>query len=145
MMNNLDKTITNLFWKMIKSPDKIKTIENGWIKFNNGLSISAFKKKSGEEIKENKSLTLDNVTFSELNLFWANFDVVIPDTDKLIFYINTPYKQYVVPEFTDRHEYAEVLNTIDDSLKQFEIIKLDEYDDYFTPSKESSPCELLAL
>lgn len=144
-MIDLNEFIVKLFWKMIKSPDKIKTIENGQIKFDNGLSILAFKKRSDKEIKKNEPLTLDDTTFSKLNFFWANFDVIIPDTDKLIFYISTPYKQYTVPEFTDRHEYAEVLNTIDDSLKQFEITKLNEYDDYFTPSKKSSYYELLAL
>lgn len=144
-MIDLNEFITKLFWKMIKSPDKILTVENGEIKFDNELSIRAFKKRSDEEAKSNKPLTLDENTFTSYGCFWSYFDVVIPDTDKLIFYINTPYKQYVVPEFTNRHEYAEVLNTIDDSLKQFEIIKLNEYDDYFTPLKESSPYEVLAL
>lgn len=130
-MSGLDKVIVELFWKMIKSPDKIVNIENGEIKFDNKLSIRAFKKTLNMEIEKNEPLKLDAITFSFYR--FSMFDVVIPDTDKLIFCINTPYKQYVVPEFTKRHEYAEVLDTIDNSLKEFEKRKLDEYNEHFTP------------
>lgn len=139
-MNELDKFIVELFWKMIKSPDKIVNIENGEIKFDNELGIRAFK-KSNEEIKKNEPLKLDAATFSFFR--FSMFNVAIPDTDKLIFCINTPYKQYVVPEFTNRCEYAKVLDTIDASLEEFERRKLSEYNEHFTPEK--SNCGLLAV
>lgn len=130
MNTNIDKQIILLFWKLIKSWDKISNIDNGEIVFENGISLRAFKKNSKETTKENKVLALDECTFSQKWTYWTR-DIVIPDSDKLIFYINTPYRQYIVPEITDRHDYAEVLNTIDNSLRKFEEKKLSEYLDYF--------------
>ena len=139
-MSELDKFIVELFWKMIKSPDKIVNIENGEIKFDNELGIRAFK-KSNEEIKKNEPLKLDTATFTPFG--FSIFSIAIPNTDKLIFYINTPYKQYVVPEFTNRHEYAEVLDTIDNSLEEFERRKLGEYNAHFASA--GSTYELLTV
>lgn len=129
-MNKLDKQIAELFKKMIQSPEKITSVKDGEIKFNNGLSISAFKKSSTEEVEENLPLKLDKNTFTLKTFDIFNWHVVIPDTDKLIFYINTPYKQYVVPEFS-RKEYAETLDTIDESLEKFEETQLFNYNAYF--------------
>lgn len=57
-------------------------------------------------------------------------EVIIPDTDKLLFYINTPYRQYSVPEH-DRHAYVEVLDILDESIRKFEEKKINEYTTYF--------------
>lgn len=121
----LNDEIWDLFWKMINHPDKISNIKDGYIEYDNGLSLRAFKKKTGEEIKENDILCLDNNTFSRK--FFPIFEVVIPDTDKLIFYINTPYRTYTVPEIKDRMDYARALNAIDKALQMFEKRKISEY------------------
>ena len=136
MEKNLNKELNNevkfLFYRMIRSWDKITTIEGGYIHFDNGLLLTAFKKDSKEEVKENKIISLDEGIFS--NLFsissWA-WDVVTPDTDKLIFYIVTPFRQYTVPEITDRYEYAETLNILEDSLRKFERKMLSQYLEHF--------------
>lgn len=121
----LNDAILSLFWKMINHPDKISIIRNGCIEYDNGLSLRASKKKSNEEIKENDILCLDNTTFSRD--FFFPFEVVIPDTDKLIFYIDTPYRTYTVPEIKDRMDYARALNAIDEVLQMFEKRKISEY------------------
>ena len=121
----LNDAILNLFWKMINHPDKISIIRNGCIEYDNGLSLRASKKKSDEEIKENDILCLDNTTFSRR--FLPFFDLVTPDTDKLIFYIDTPYRTYTVPEIKDRMDYARALNAIDEALQMFEKRKISEY------------------
>lgn len=120
-MTQLDREIELLFERMIKSWDKISNIDDGTIEFNNGLSIYARKKSSKEkEGRENIPLKLDESTFSCSFYETFGWEVVIPDTDKLLFYINTPYRQYAVPEHTSRHKYAEVLNILDDSIAKFE-------------------------
>lgn len=131
-MTQLDKDITILFERMIKSWDKISNIKDGIIEFNNGLSIYARKKKSSKdkEDRENIPLKLDQSTFSYSFFEVVGFEVINPDTDKLLFYINTPYRQYRVPEH-DRHDYIDVLDILDESIKKFEEKKLNEYKDYF--------------
>lgn len=134
-MTKLDSEISLLFYRMIRSWDKIKNIENGSIEFDNGLSIYACKKSSkhDNENRENTPLQLDKNTFS--CTFFEPWETIIPDTDKMLFYINTPYRQYAVPEHTDRHVYAEVLDILDESIGKFEEKKMKEYMDYFE-SKE---------
>lgn len=131
-MTQLDKEVEILFEKMIKSWDKISNIKNGTIEFDNGLNIHACKKSSkhDKESRENIPLKLDKDTFSNSFLSCFNWEVVTPDMDKLLFYINTPYRQYKVPEH-DRHTYVEVLDILDESIKKFEEKKMKEYMDYF--------------
>lgn len=131
-MTPLDKDVTILFERMIKSWDKISNIKNGTIEFDNGLSIYACKKSSkhDKESRENIPLKLDKTTFSNSFLSCFNWEVVTPDMDKLLFYINTPYRQYKVPEH-DRHAYVEVLDILDESIKKFEEKKMKEYMTYF--------------
>lgn len=131
-MTQLDKEIECLFERMIKSWDKISNIKNGTIEFDNGLNIYACKKSSkhDKESRENIPLKLDKTTFSSSFLSCFNWEVVTPDMDKLLFYINTPYRQYKVPEH-DRHTYVEVLDTLDESIKKFEEKKMKEYINYF--------------
>lgn len=133
----LNDNIICLFHRMIKSWDKIVDVQDGYIKFDNGLSITAIKKDSKRKTIENGILSLDSTTFSKsfAPIWW---DVVIPDTDKLIFHIVTPYKTYTVPEITDRHEYAEVLNILDDSLKKFEEMKISVYLKHFENEIDSN-------
>lgn len=121
----LNDAILSLFWRMINHPDKISNIIDGCIEYDNGLSLRASKKKPDEEIKENDILCLDNTTFSRN--FFPFFEEVTPDTDKLIFYIDTPYKTYIVPEIKDRMDYARALNAIDEALQMFEKRKISEY------------------
>lgn len=129
-MTKLDMDITVLFERMIRSWDKIKNIENGHIEFDNGLQIYACKKstKHDNESRENKPLQLDKDTFS--CTFFEPREVVTPDTDKMLFYINTPYRQYKVPEY-HKHDYVEVLDILDESIKKFEEKKMKEYMNYF--------------
>lgn len=132
-MTQLDENVAMLFKRMIKSWDKIQNISGGVIKFDNGLIITAYRKhpRHKEEDRENHPLKLNEDTFSK-GLFELrfNWDIVTPDTDKLLFYIKTPYRYYDVPEH-DRHEYAEVLDTIEESLRKFEEKKMNEYTTYF--------------
>lgn len=129
-MTQLDKEVEILFERMIKSWDKILNIKNGTIEFDNGLKIYACKKSSkrDNESRENIPLQLDRDTFS--CPFFGAWDTIFPDTDKMLFYINTPYRQYKVPEH-DRHTYVEVLDTLDDSIRKFEEKKMKEYMNYF--------------
>ena len=131
-MTQLDKEVECLFERMIKSWDKIENIKNGTIEFDNGLNIYACKKSSkhDKESRENIPLKLDKTTFSNSFFSYFNWEVVTPDMDKLLFYINTPYRQYKVPEH-DRHAYVEVLDTLDESIKKFEEKKIKEYIAYF--------------
>lgn len=131
-MTQLDKEIELLFERMIKSWDKISNIKNGTIEFDNGLNIYACKKSSkhDKESRENIPLKLDKTTFSNSFLSCFNWEVITPDTDKLLFYINTPYRQYKVPEH-NRHDYVDVLDILDESIKKFEEKKMKEYMDYF--------------
>ena len=134
MEKNLNKKLNNevesLFYRMIRSWDKITTIEGGYIHFDNGLLLTAFRKHSKEETKENKVISLDEGIFSS-PFALSSWDVVTPDTDKLIFYIVTPYKQYIVPEITDRSEYTETLDILEDSLRKFERKMLSQYLEHF--------------
>lgn len=127
-MTQLDEEVSILFERMIKSWDKISNIKNGTIEFDNGLNIYACKKSSkhDKESRENIPLKLDKTTFSSSFLSCFNWEVVTPDMDKLLFYINTPYRQYKVPEH-DRHAYVEVLDILDESIKKFEEKKMKEY------------------
>lgn len=131
-MTQLDKEIELLFERMIKSWDKISNIKNGTIEFDNGLNIYACKKSSkhDKESRENIPLKLDKTTFSNSFLSCFNWEVITPDTDKLLFYINTPYRQYKVPEH-NRHDYVDVLDILDESIRKFEEKKMKEYMDYF--------------
>lgn len=72
-MTELDKKISSLFHQMIKSWDKISNIQDGTIKFDNGLSIYARKKssKEGDKIRENQPLKLDKSTFT---IYFKGFD-----------------------------------------------------------------------
>ena len=134
----LNEKVELLFYRMIKSWDRITTIEGGHIHFDNGLCLTAFKKDSKEEIKENKIISLDENTFSSPFLI-SSWDVVTPDTDKLIFYIVTPFRQYTVPEITNRSDYAKTLDILEDSLRKFEKKMLSKYLDYFNYLDESNP------
>ena len=127
-MTQLDEEVSILFERMIKSWDKISNIKNGTIEFDNGLNIYACKKSSkhDKESRENIPLKLDKTTFSNSFLSCFNWEVVTPDMDKLLFYINTPSRQYKVPEH-DRHTYVEVLDILDESIKKFEEKKMKEY------------------
>lgn len=130
-MIQLDEKIEVLFMRMIKSWDKITKIKGGAIEFDNGLSISAYKKSSKTKgNRENTPLCLNEDTFSCFFPTAFNWDVITPDSDKLLFYINTPYRRYEVPEH-DRHEYVEVLDILDNSIRKFEAKKLKEYLTYF--------------
>lgn len=129
-MTQLDEKVSILFERMIQSWDKIKNIEDGHIEFDNGLQIYACKKstKHDKESRENEPLRLDKNTFS--HRFFGAWDLIIPDTDKMLFYINTPYRQYKVPEH-DRHEYVRILDILDDSIHKFEEKKMEEYITHF--------------
>lgn len=134
----LNEKIKLLFYRMIKSWDRITSIEGGYVHFDNGLLLTTFKKRSEDEVKENKIISLDEGTFSNPFRF-SSWDVVTPDTDKLIFYIVTPFRQYTVPEITNRSEYAETLDILEDSLRKFEKKMLSKYLDYFNYLDESDP------
>lgn len=132
-MTELDKIIDTLFLEMIKSWDKISNIDSGIITFDNGITISAHKKNpKNEKNRENTPLKLDKSTFS-LSFFYTclSFSDINPDSDKILFSIGTPYRQYQVPEH-DRHAYVEVLDTLDESIRKFEEKKLEEYIKYFS-------------
>lgn len=130
-MTELDKKVSDLFMSMIKSWDKIKNIENGSIEFDNGLKIYARKKDSRDiEPRENLPLKLDGNTFTFNFLGIMGWRIANPDTDKLLFYIDTPYRQYKVPEH-DRHEYVKVLDILDNGIKKFEEKKINEYLNYY--------------
>ena len=126
----LNNEVESLFYRMIRSWDKITTIKGGYIHFDNGLLLTAFRKHSKEETKENKVISLDEGIFSS-PFALPSWDVVTPDTDKLIFHIVTPYKQYIVPEITNRSEYAETLDILEDSLRRFERKMLSQYLEHF--------------
>lgn len=134
----LNEKIKLLFYRMIKSWDRITSIEGGYIHFDNGLLITAFKKRSEDEVKENEIISLDEGIFSNPFVF-SSWGVVTPDTDKLKFYIVTPFRQYTVPEITNRSEYAEILDILEDSLRKFERKMLSKYLDYFNYLDESNP------
>lgn len=128
--DNLNEIITNLFFDMIKRHDKIVSISGSRIIFDNGLAIWASKKCSEKEIKDIIPLSLEDAVSNRISCieYW---NIVRPDTDKLIFHIDTSYRSYTVPEFTDRHQYAEVLDTLENSIQKFEHKKLSEYSRYF--------------
>lgn len=134
----LNEKIKLLFYRMIKSWDRITSIEGGYVHFDNGLLLTAFKKRSEEEVEENKIISLGENIFSNPFEF-SPWSVVTPDTDKLVFYIVTPFRQYTVPEITNRSEYAETLDILEDSLRKFERKMLSKYLDYFNYLDESNP------
>lgn len=134
----LNEKIKLLFYRMIKSWDRITSIEGGYVHFDNGLLLTAFEKHSKDEVKENKIISLDEGIFSS-PFALSSWDVVTPDTDKLIFYIVTPFRQYTVPEITNRSEYAKTLDILEDSLRKFEKKMLSKYLDYFNYLDESNP------
>lgn len=136
----LNEKIEHLFYRMIKSWDRITSIEGGYIHFDNGLRLTAFNKHSKDEVEENKIISLDESIFSSrFSISPWTWNTVIPDTNKLIFYIVTPFRQYTVPEITDRTVYAEALNILEDSLRKFEKKMLSKYLDYFNYLDESNP------
>lgn len=89
------------------------------------------KSKEGDSNRENIPLKLDKNTFSR---YFPWFNTINPDSDKMLFFINTPYRQYNVPEHSWK-EYAEVIEIINDSLHKFEEKKLKEYLDYYNDGK----------
>ena len=126
----LNEKIKLLFYRMIKSWDRITTVEGGYIHFDNGVLLTAFRKNSKKEIKENEIISLDEGIFSSPFVL-SSWDVVTPDTDKLVFYIVTPFRQYTVPEITDRSEYAKTLDILEGSLRKFERKMLSQYLEHF--------------
>lgn len=125
---NLNERIKNLFLNMINCPEKIVSVQHNKIEFNNGIAIKYWNKARNEKDVNNEPLELKSQNFS-IDCIWNVINIDI--TDHLIFTIDTPYRQYYVPDFTDRLEYANVLNTIDKDIALFEERKLTEYELHF--------------
>lgn len=133
----LNEEIKSLFYWMIRSWDRITKIEGGYIYFDNGLSLTAFEKDSNEKIEENSSISIDDWIHS-FHLIPTTWRINFPDTNKLIFRIQTPYRQYVVPEITNRMEYAETLDILENGLRKFEKKMLSQYLKHFSEASSQA-------
>lgn len=130
MSKILNERVRNLFLSMINHPEKIVKVKNNEIIFDNNLSIKYWNQSKDAEDIDNETLKLQSLRFG---LEYWNFAIDI--IDHLVFSIVTPYRQYYVPDFTDRLEYARVLNILDNILENYENRKLSEYESYFSNPK----------
>lgn len=114
--------IKQLFYKLIESWDKIAKAYCSRIKYDNGLMFYITRDITPYN-KKDRHLSIESINDS------SYIRCVLPEqSEHYTFVIETPIgARYIVPEFTDRVEYAKVLDTIDNSLKLFEQSQLNKY------------------
>ena len=110
---SIDEKITNLFYKLLESYDKVTEVGQGYIRFKGDILLHW---DTDPVYYGNEQLTFDNID-RLLGYWFHNKDK--SSTHK--FYINMCNGlKYEVPKIEDRMEYAKVLNSLDSLLKNFE-------------------------
>ncbi len=125
MNENLNARIKNLFLNIIKHPEKITGVDGNKISFGDDIAIRYWNKGRNEKVTDNEPLKLKSSTM----YYWDCFVDVV---DHLVFSIETPYRQYRVPDFIEIMEYATVVDTINRGLAKFEEKKISEYERCFS-------------
>lgn len=131
----MNELIENIFDLMLNaSVDQIDKLTKSSIVFKNGMSLSIRQKRTDEETEVLKPMTLQNLSCD--SGFWAYYWYFKYDVNsKLIFIINTPFRDYTLPEITDRHTYAETLNRLDKLISDYECQYLTEGRKFFINNK----------
>lgn len=110
---SIDEKITDLFYKLLESYDKVTEVGQGYIRFKGDILLHW---DTDPVYYGNEQLTFDNID-RLLGYWFHNKDK--SSTHK--FYINMCNGlKYEVPKIEDRMEYAKVLNSLDSLLKNFE-------------------------
>lgn len=114
--------VKQLFYKLIESWDKIAKAYCSRIAYDNGLTLYVTRDIVPYN-KKDRHLSIESINDV------SYIQCVLPEqSEHYTFVIETPIGTwYIVPEFTDRVEYAKVLDTIDNSLKLFEQSQLNKY------------------
>lgn len=110
---SIDEKITDLFYKLLESYDKVTEVGQGYIRFKGDILLHW---DTDPVYYGNEQLTFDNI--DRLLGYWFHKEDK-SSTHK--FYINMCNGlKYEVPKIEDRMEYAKVLNSLDSLLKNFE-------------------------
>lgn len=110
---SIDEKITNLFYKLLESYDKVTEVGQGYIRFKGDILLHW---DTDPVYYGNESLTFDKI--DRLLDYWFHKKDK-SSTHK--FYINMCNGlKYEVPKIEDRVEYAKVLDSLDSLLKNFE-------------------------
>ena len=114
--------VKQLFYKLLESWNKITKAYCSRIAYDNGLTLYVTRDTVPYN-KKDRHLSIESI--NDVSYIWQTLS---EKSDHYMFIIETPIgTRYIVPEFTDRVEYAKVLDTIDNSLKLFEQSQLNKY------------------
>lgn len=132
---SIDEKITDLFYKLLESYDKVIEVGKGYIRFKGNVLLHW---DTDPVYYGNEQLTFGNI--DRLLGYWFN------NKDKSStykFYINTCNGlKYEVPKIEDRIEYAKVLNSLDSLLKNFENNLIEEKLKFFSEDSHFADEEL---
>ena len=116
---SIDEKITDLFYKLLESYDKVVEVGDGYIRFKGNVLLHW---NTDPVYYGNEQLTFGNID-RLLGYWFHNKD----KSSTYKFYINTCNGlKYEVPKIEDRIEYAKVLNSLDSLLKNFENDLIEE-------------------
>ena len=116
---SIDEKITDLFYELLESYDKVVEVGRGYIKFKGNVLLHW---DTDPVYYGNEQLTFGNID-RLLGYWFRNED----KSSTYKFYINMRNGlKYEVPKIEDRIEYAKVLNSLDSLLKNFEKDLIEE-------------------
>ena len=117
---SIDEKITDLFYELLESYDKVIEVGKGYIRFKGDILLHW---DTDPVYYGNEQLTFDNI--DRLLGYW--FHNKKDKSSIYKFYINMCNGlKYEVPKIEDRLEYAKVLNSLDSLLKNFEKDLIEE-------------------
>lgn len=132
---SIDEKITDLFYELLESYDKVVEVGQGYIKFKGDVLLHW---DTDPIYYGNEQLTFGNI--DRLLGYWFR-DKNKSSTYK--FYINMRNGlEYEVPKIEDRIEYAKVLNSLDSLLKNFENNLIEEKLKFFSEDSHFADEEL---
>lgn len=123
----MEEQVVALFKSLIKSWEHISSARYGEIKFDKGLRITLIE-DNGIEPK-----SIEPLTIKDLVTNWCDIRFPKEGNSSTMYRFNlvTPNRVYHLPRF-NRKEYAEIMDTIEDSIQKFEQRKLNGYLDFYS-------------
>lgn len=132
---SIDEKITDLFYELLESYDKVVEVGQGYIKFKGNVLLHW---DTDPVYYGNEQLTFGNID-RLLGYWFRNED----KSSTYKFYINMRNGlKYEVPKIEDRIEYAKVLNSLDSLLKNFEKSLIEEKLKFFDEDSHFADEEL---
>lgn len=133
---SIDEKITDLFYELLESYDKVIEVGKGYIRFKGDILLHW---DTDPVYYGNEQLTFDNI--DRLLGYW--FHNKKDKSSIYKFYINMCNGlKYEVPKIEDRLEYAKVLNSLDSLLKNFENNLIEEKLKFFSEDSHFADEEL---